>query len=140
MQGLARLARIESQAFAGLREGCKVMVLGSKEADVQKILNSRDLPGMAGFDHELRTIAARRKRQKDATVQLPLGISNDSACKSIVCLSTTLLMPVPACLTCLFFVRPDQKRLSAYTFLSSFTQVQCRLIISCLLVCHHFSE
>lgn len=49
------------------------MVLGSRAADVQNIINSRDLPGMAGFDHELKTLAARRRRAGNGSVQLPAG-------------------------------------------------------------------
>ena len=53
--------------------GSRVMVLGSKEADVQRILDSRDLPGMAGFDHELKVLAARRRRGETSAIQLPAG-------------------------------------------------------------------
>ena len=49
------------------------MVLGSKESAVKKVMESRDLPGMAGFDHELKTLAARRKRESSQTIQLPSG-------------------------------------------------------------------
>jgi len=38
----------------------KVMVVGSASAEVAAVRNSRDLPGMASFDHELRNLASRR--------------------------------------------------------------------------------
>lgn len=49
------------------------MVLGSSAAEVQKVVESRDLPGMAGFDEELKRMAARRRRTNATVHQLPSG-------------------------------------------------------------------
>ena len=50
-----------------------MLVLGSNASDIQRIRDSRDLPGMASFDHELRTLAARRKKDNNQAIQLPTG-------------------------------------------------------------------
>jgi hypothetical protein len=56
----------------------KVMVVGSALAEVAAVRNSRDLPGMADFDHELRNLASRRQRSSTATITLPTGIPDPS--------------------------------------------------------------
>ncbi len=71
----AAINKIFNKLPAGLKGHSKVLVLGSKASEVQRVLNSHDLPGMAGFDHELKTLAARRKRVTDQAVQLPTGAS-----------------------------------------------------------------
>lgn len=48
------------------------MLLASSVEDVQKVRSAKDLAGLAGFDHELRT-AARRRRQTGGAVELPKG-------------------------------------------------------------------
>ena len=52
----------------------KLLVIASTHSEVQAVRNSRDLPGLAGFDQELRTLATRR-RQSSATaaIKLPTG-------------------------------------------------------------------
>jgi len=62
-----------STTVAGLRGGMRVMVVGSALAEVAAVRNSRDLPGMAGFDHELRILASRRQRSNAASPVLPSG-------------------------------------------------------------------
>ena len=47
----------------------RVMLVASTQEQVQGVQRSRDLPGLAGFDHELRTAATRRRR---AATQLTL--------------------------------------------------------------------
>ena len=51
----------------------KVLVVGSASSEVAAVRNSRDLPGMAGFDHELRTLASRRQRGSAVSAALPTG-------------------------------------------------------------------
>ncbi|MEW5317621.1 MAG: hypothetical protein WDW38_008904 [Sanguina aurantia] len=71
--GVVPVARAsESAAEAGLQSGCKVMLLASSVEDVQGVRSAKDLAGLAGFDHELRT-AARRRRQTGGAVELPKG-------------------------------------------------------------------
>ena len=48
------------------------MMVASSQEQVQAVQQSRDLPGLAGFDHELRT-AARRRRQAPTQLTLPTG-------------------------------------------------------------------
>ena len=50
-------------------------MVGSAPAEVEAVRNSRDLPGMAGFDHELRILASRRQRGNTAPAALPTGES-----------------------------------------------------------------
>ena len=67
-----------SQRFAcstaGIVVGTVLRVLGSSKADVQAVQNAKDLPGLAGFDHEeLRSMRRRRTHAATASSSLPSG-------------------------------------------------------------------
>ncbi len=63
-------------AIAGIVVGTVLRVLGSSQADVQAVQNARDLPGLAGFDHEeLRSMRRRRNHAPTASASLPSGAS-----------------------------------------------------------------
>ena len=54
-----------------------VRVLGSTRADVQAVKDAKDLPGLAGFDHEeLRNMRRRRTHAGVASLSLPTGQRN----------------------------------------------------------------
>ena len=49
-------------------------VLGSTRADVQSVRDAKDLPGLAGFDHEeLRNMRRRHAHAGAAARSLPTG-------------------------------------------------------------------
>lgn len=52
---------VEHQYFAGLASGARVRLLASASRDVAALRNSKDLPGLAGFEREDQRAAARRR-------------------------------------------------------------------------------
>ncbi|GLC40533.1 hypothetical protein PLESTM_001084800 [Pleodorina starrii] len=62
--------RQQHSSEAGLRNGCKALLLASKAEDVTQVRTARDLPGMRGFEDELR-LAARRRRTARLDPQAP---------------------------------------------------------------------
>ena len=63
---------VQRGAYTGLKPGMRVMILASTKEQVQAVQTSRDLPGLAGFDHELK-LAARRRRGTNKHLTLPSG-------------------------------------------------------------------
>ena len=57
---------------AGLLRG-KWLLLASSEADVSAVRSSKDLPGMASFEHEAARHEARRRSHWDAAPRVPTG-------------------------------------------------------------------
>ena len=64
-------------------------MLASSHSEVRAVQNARDLPGMAGFDHELK-LAMRRRRTGPAVLTLPPGKAQDCLCINSMELATRL--------------------------------------------------
>ena len=60
--------------LAGLQAGVKVLLLGSKRGEVEAVRASHDMPGMAGFDHELGVLASRARRGGAQEIKPPKGM------------------------------------------------------------------
>lgn len=75
----------------------KLLMVASSKEQVQAVQHSRDLPGLAGFDHELRQ-AARRRRGATSQLALPTGMPNRLAACLLLHLHQAQL-PVQALLT-----------------------------------------
>ena len=61
--------------YAGLTTGSKVMLIASTAVEVAAIKSSKEMPGLATFEHELRRLEQRRKKNHafaDA-LQVPRG-------------------------------------------------------------------
>lgn len=46
---------------AGVHDGARVMLVASAAGEVAAVQHARELPGLAGFDHELLRAARRRR-------------------------------------------------------------------------------
>lgn len=62
----------DTLAAAGIRSGGKVALMASAAADVDAVRRAKDLPGMAGFDHELQR-EQRRQAGGAAAAGPPAG-------------------------------------------------------------------
>lgn len=56
----------------GIVSGCRLLLVASRGAEVAAVRSSRDLPGLASFEHEALR-AARRKRAALPVLGPPVG-------------------------------------------------------------------
>ena len=64
----------------GLQPNSRVRLLASAAHDVAAVRSARDMPGLAGLEHESQRAAARRRTAGGADVTLPTGSSPLASC------------------------------------------------------------
>ena len=64
----------------GLQPNGRVRLLASAAHDVAAVRSARDMPGLAGLEHESQRAAARRRTVGGADVTLPTGSSPLASC------------------------------------------------------------
>lgn len=57
----------------GLVSGMRATVYASTKAEISQVQNSRDLPGLAGFEQELKQTMRRQRGSRNGTLKLPAG-------------------------------------------------------------------
>ena len=67
-------------SVTGLQPNGRVRLLASAAHDVAAVRGARDMPGLAGLEHESRRAAARRRTAGGADVTLPTGSSPLASC------------------------------------------------------------
>ena len=72
----------------GLGSGTTVVMYASTEADVQRVRTSKDLPGMAGFQQELKQHMRRQRGSSGSILKLPSGIRRASFTSAIFVMCT----------------------------------------------------
>jgi hypothetical protein len=68
--------------ITGLQPDSRVRLLASAAHDVAAVRSARDMPGLAGLEHESQRAAARRRTVGGADVTLPTGSSPPAWCGS----------------------------------------------------------
>ena len=58
----------------GLKSGARVEVYASTRQEVEQVRNSKDLPGLAGFEQELKQTMRRHRGSKRGVLTLPTGL------------------------------------------------------------------
>ena len=56
--------------------GMRVTVYASTKAEIIQVQNSKDLPGLAGFEQELKQTMRRQRGSRNAVLKLPTGESH----------------------------------------------------------------
>lgn len=78
-----------------------MLLLGSRHGEVEAVRASRDLPGLAGFDHELGVLAARARPGTAAGVKAPNGKrawpDRSARPRRLACLSTDAVHATWSC-------------------------------------------
>lgn len=58
---------------AGIPPTARLSLFASLASEVEQVRSSRDLPGLADFDHDLRRSARRQRGSRPGTLKLPTG-------------------------------------------------------------------
>ena len=58
---------------AGIQPTARLSLFASLASEVEQVRSSRELPGLADFDHDLRQSARRQRGSRPGTLKLPTG-------------------------------------------------------------------
>ncbi|GMH46021.1 hypothetical protein BSKO_13985 [Bryopsis sp. KO-2023] len=75
LKGALQIAPNEGKTCSesGLLNGKQYMVLGSSQSDIQRIREAKELPGLLGFDGEVKRAAMRRRTRANTKANPPRG-------------------------------------------------------------------